>query len=78
MIGLLKTKSQYYKEKYFLAQMVLSTQEFFLFTQELIHFIQEILPLLPKKLQTPYSRNLRVPSNGNHNYKLYYILNVTY
>ena len=43
--------------------MVFSTQEFLLFTQELIHFTQEILPLLPKKLQTPYSRNLRIPSN---------------
>ena len=40
--------------------MVFSTQEFFLLTQELFHFTQEILPLLPKKLQTPYSRNLRV------------------
>ena len=44
--------------------MVFSTQEFFLFTQELIHFTQEILPLLPKKLRTPYSRNMRVPNNG--------------
>ena len=43
--------------------MVFSTQEFFLFTQELIHFTQEILPLLPKKLRIPYSRNLSVPSN---------------
>ena len=41
--------------------MVFSTQEFFLFTQELIRFTQKILPLLPTKLQTPYSRNLRVP-----------------
>ena len=40
--------------------MVFSTQEFFLLTQELIHFTQEILPLLPKKLRAPYSRNLRV------------------
>ena len=43
--------------------MVFSIQEFFLFTQELIHFTQEILPLLPKKLRAPYSRNLRVPTN---------------
>ena len=43
--------------------MVFSTQEFFLFTRELIHFTQEILPLLPKKLRTSYSRNLRVPIN---------------
>ena len=43
--------------------MVFSTQEFLLFTQELIHFTQEILSLLPKKLRTPHSRNLRVPSN---------------
>ena len=43
--------------------MVFRTKEFFLFTQELIHFAQEILPLLPKKLRTPYSRNLRVPIN---------------
>ena len=42
--------------------MVFITQEFLLLTQELIHFTQEILPLLPKKLRTPYSRNLRVPS----------------
>ena len=43
--------------------MGFSTKEFLLFTQELIHFTQEILPLLPKKLLTPYSRNLRVPSH---------------
>ena len=43
--------------------MVFSTQEFLLFTQELIHFTQEILPLLPEKLQTPHSRNLRVPTD---------------
>ena len=41
--------------------MVFSTQEFLLFTQELILFTQEILPLLPKKLLTPYSRNLKGP-----------------
>ena len=44
--------------------MGFSTQEFLLFTQELIHFTQEILPLLPKKLRTPYSRNLRVPNDN--------------
>ena len=43
--------------------MVFSTQECFLFTQELIHFTQEIIPLLLKKLRTPYSRNLRVPNH---------------
>ena len=43
--------------------MVISTQEFFLFTQELFHFTEEILPVQPKKLRTPYSRNLRVPIN---------------
>ena len=64
MIGLLKNKSQYYKEKYFfLAQMLFSTQKFFLFNEELIHFTQEILHLLLKKLRTPYSRNLRVPNH---------------
>ena len=47
--------------------MVFSTQEFLLFTQELINFTQEILPLLPKKLRTPYSRNLRVPNHEEHN-----------
>ena len=46
--------------------MVFSTQEFFLFTQELINFTQEILPLSPKKLRTPYSRNLRVPTYDGH------------
>ena len=68
MIGLLKNKSQYYTEKYrpiiFQFEMVFSTQEFLLFTQELIHFTQEILPLLPKKLRTPHSRNLNVPSDN--------------
>ena len=44
--------------------MVFSTQEFLLFTQELINFTQQILPLLPKKLRTPYSRNLSVPTYG--------------
>ena len=65
MIGLLKNKSQYYTEKYFFLarEMVWSTEEFFLFTQELIHFTQEILPVLPKKLQTSYSRNFSVPSH---------------
>ena len=43
--------------------MVFSTQEYFLFTQELIQFTEEILPLLPKKLRTPYSRNLSVTNN---------------
>ena len=43
--------------------MVFSTQEFLLFTQEFIYFTQEILPLLPKKLRTPYSRNLSVPND---------------
>ena len=38
--------------------MVLSTKEFFLFTQELFHFTQEILPLLPKKLRTPYYQEI--------------------
>ena len=42
--------------------MVFSTQEFLLFTQELVHFTQEIFPSLLKKLRTPYSRNLSVPS----------------
>ena len=41
-------------------------QECFLFTQELINFTQENLPLLLKKLRTPYSRNLRVPRNYEH------------
>ena len=56
MIGHLKNKSQYYTDFF-----LFSTQEFFIFTQELIHFTQEMLPILPKKLPTPYSRNLRVP-----------------
>ena len=43
--------------------MVFSTQAFLLFTQELIHFTQQMLPLLPKKLRTPYSRNLRFPNH---------------
>ena len=51
-------------KKNFQLEMVFSTQEFLLLTQKLIHFTQEILPLLPKKLRTPYSRNLRVPNNG--------------
>ena len=50
--------------------MVFSTQEFFLFTQELIHFTQEILPLLPKKLRTSYSRNLRAPNHRNQSSNL--------
>ena len=49
---------------FLLARDGVSTQEFFLFTQELMHFTHEILPLLPKKLRAPYSRNLRVPING--------------
>ena len=49
--------------------MVFRTQKFFLFSQELIHFAQEILPLLPKKLRTPYLRNLRVPT---HEYRATY------
>ena len=49
---------------FFYFKMVFSTQEFLLSTQELIHFTQEILPLLPKKVRTPYSRNLRGPNNG--------------
>ena len=36
-------------------------KEFLLLAQELMHFTQEILSLLPTKLRTPYSRNLRVP-----------------
>ena len=43
---------------------ITSCLELFLFIQELFHFTQEILPLLPKKLRTPYSRNLRVPNNS--------------
>ena len=58
MIGFLKNKSQYYTDLFFFVQY----QEFLLFTQELFHFTQEIVPILPKKLRTPYSRNLRVPS----------------
>ena len=58
MIGLLKNKSQYYTDFLFFFP-----REFLLFTKELIHFTQEILPLLRKKLQTPYSRNLRVPND---------------
>ena len=60
MIVLLKNKSQYYTDFFF--RDGVQYQEFLLFTQELIHFIQEILSSLPKKLRTPYSRNLRVPS----------------
>ena len=48
---------------FFSLEVVFSTQEFFPFTQELLYFTQEILPLLPKKLLTPYSRNLRVPTH---------------
>ena len=67
MIGLLKNKSQYYMNYFFfLVRDGVQYQEFLLFTQELIHFTQEILPLLPKKLRTPYSRNLRVPTNNSH------------
>ena len=62
MIGLLKNKSQYYTKKKLVRDGV-QYQELLLFTQELIHFTQEILPLLPKKLRTPYSRNLRVPNH---------------
>ena len=60
MLGLLKNKSQYYKD-FFLVRDGVQYQEFLLFTQELINFTQEILPLSPKKLRTPYSRNLRAP-----------------
>ena len=41
---------------FFLVRDGVQYQEFLLFTQELIQFTQEILPLLPKKLRTPYSR----------------------
>ena len=47
-------------EVFFSLEVVFNTQEFLLFTQELIHFTQEVLRSLPKKLRTPYSRNLRV------------------
>ena len=60
MIGLLKNKSQYYTDFFF--RDGVQCQEFLLFTQELFHFTQEILHLLSKKLQTPYSRNLRIPT----------------
>ena len=49
---------------FFLVRDGVQYQDFLLVTQELIHFTQEILPLLPKKLRTPYSRNLRVPSQN--------------
>ena len=62
MIGLLKNKSQYYSDFFFLVRDGVQYQEFLLFTQELIHFTHEILSLLPKKLRTPYSTNLSVPS----------------
>ena len=58
MIGLSKNKSQYYTDFFFFS----SYQEFLLFTQELIHFTREIVPLLSKKLRTPHSTNMRVPS----------------
>ena len=50
----------------FFSSMVVSTQDFFLVTQELFHFTQEILPLLPKKLPTPYSKKLRIEKCGYH------------
>ena len=52
-----------HEEVFLLARDGVQYQEFLLFTQELIHFTQEIVPLLPKKLRTPYSRNLRVPNH---------------
>ena len=64
MIGLLKNKSQYYTDFFFLVRDSVQYKEFLLFTQELIHFTQEILPLLPKKLRTSNSRNLKVPNDG--------------
>ena len=52
MIGLLKNKSQYSTEKYFLlAQDGVHSQELLLFTQELIHFTQEITITLLKKFE---------------------------
>ena len=51
---------------FFLVRDGVQYQEFLLFTQELINFTQEMLPLLPKKLRTPYSRNLMVPSHETH------------
>ena len=44
-----------------------------------VHFTQEILPLLPKKLPTPYSRNLRVPTdrlNKLRGFEQLYLVNV--
>ena len=58
---------------FFLVRDGVQYQQFLLFTQELIHFTQEILALLPKKLRTPYSRNLRVPIDESQhpaNYKM--------
>ena len=68
MIGLLKNKSQYYMEKYFflVRDGVQYPRIFPIPSRILIHFTQEMLPLLPKKLRTPYSRNLRVSKNGHH------------
>ena len=46
MIGLLKNKSQYYTDFFFLlVRDGVQYQEFLLFAQELTHFTQEILPL---------------------------------
>ena len=63
MIGLFEEQISILHRFFFQFERVFSTQEFFIFTQELFHFTQEILPLLPKKLPTPYSRNLRVPNH---------------
>ena len=71
MIGLLKNKSQYYTELFFLVRDGVQYQEFLLFAQEFNHFTQEILPLLPKKLRTPYSRSLRVPTHKTQQWKFY-------
>ena len=70
MIGLLKNKSQFYTENFFLVQDGVQYPRIFAIHSRINPFTQEILSLLPKKLRTPYSRNLRVPNNEDE-YSLY-------
>ena len=63
MIGLLKNKSQYYMDFFFLVRDGVQYPRIFPIYSRINPFTQEILPLLPKKLRTTYSRNLSVPTD---------------
>ena len=62
MIGLLKNKSQSYKEKYFLARDGVQYPRIFPIHSRINPFYSRNFTFITQKLQTPYSRNLRVPT----------------